>query len=63
MWYKDTQGKISMARVTNTHLVILISMLVIFITISGISNNTQNKEFELVKQDLRDIKKLIKVAK
>lgn len=63
MWYKETQGKVSMSRVTNTYLMIFIGLLLGLIIGTGIGSSNQNDKLDALEQDMKDLKTLIKDGK
>ncbi|MHA2040125.1 MAG: hypothetical protein ACW98X_27290, partial [Promethearchaeota archaeon] len=61
--HKESHGKMTMSRVTNTYLLLLIGLILGFMVADGISAHNQDKKLDDIDKTLLEIKKLIKDGK
>ena len=63
MWHKETHGKMTMSRITNTYLLLIVGLILGFMIADGISTHNQGKEIDALDEKITEIKKLIEDGK
>ena len=63
MYHKETHGKMTMSRITNTYLLVIVGLILAFMIADGISTHNQSEKINTLNKKITKIKKLIENSK